>query len=543
MKLLYKFSRLFFIGGVILFSILSCNKVNQWDIDNSHNRLFSPVNLTASVSGVTVTLKWNNMPATNKYIVELSQDSLLFTNMVARYEGSATKETDGYSFVLPIALSQLTQYSARIKSIDTTGSVDSSKWTTVAFKTQTEQLMLPSTNLEATGVTLNWTAPNQVTHFMIGNARFDITPAESAAGSKTITGLLPKTAYSVTLYNGTNIRGTQSFTTTALIPTGPNVRRLDPTNPSCLKDSILALQAGENILFVAMQGSQYDLGGATVTIPNGASFTIWGEEGPNRPVITGGTGLTSQWFNLNTTNGIIKFENVVLDGANSGGTKATYLFNQTPASSTSKIVFENSVIRNFGTTIFRIQGSNTIVVDSLIINNCLAYNTTTTNYALIHASGASGSKVNNIKITNSTFYKHGSLATAGKGLILHDKSGNTSTVIDHCTFYDYQSGASNHFISFSGSFESSFTITNCIIANAAAANGFLAKSASITGMNKNGTYMLSDVTFTSNPIGSVSSETSAALFNNPDAGDFTFKAGHGGDFGSAGDLQRQRPKD
>lgn len=120
-------------GGCLLLS--SCKKFNDWETTDSHNRLFRPSTLTATVSGVTVTLKWKSMPLVNTYVVEVSQDSLQFDNILSIYKTTGTESGSSLLFEIP-ELDQTTQYSARVKGVDTTGVKSDSGWAIVEFKTK-----------------------------------------------------------------------------------------------------------------------------------------------------------------------------------------------------------------------------------------------------------------------------------------------------------------------------------------------------------------------------------------------------------------------
>src|SRR5690606_25259159 len=146
-------------------------------------------------------------------------------------------------------------------------------------------------------------------------------------------------------------RGKQTFTTKADIPTGPNVIEVGT------EDDLAALLAGpitNGTIFVLLQGSVYKTDNS-ITLPEGASFTIWGEDGPEKPV------LAFNGITLPASAGTIKFENIDLTGYQNndpGASKRNYIFNQSAASNTNEIIFENCIVRNFVNTPLRLQGSN-----------------------------------------------------------------------------------------------------------------------------------------------------------------------------------------
>jgi hypothetical protein len=519
-----RYYHLFYIQVAVLILVLAgvsaCKKYNEWPVEEGHDRLFSPLGLTAGVDVLTVTLKWKNMPATNKYTIELSEDSLKFTTITKTYTGGATRDADVYSFVIPVSdLLSNKRYSARIKGLDTTLSKAESNWSAVTFKTGNEQLMqaVTAADLTPTSVTLKWTVPNTVTHFMLGAVRYDISAGEKAAGSKTISGLTVKTTYTADLYNNTVLRGTQTFKTPANLPTGPNVRILSAT------DDLGALLQQVNpagTILVLLEGSSYNADNAIV-LPDNASLTIWGEEGARKPVFSC-NGIT-----LPANAGSIKFENIDLTGYQNNDpakTKRNYIFNQSVASNTRSVIFENCTIRNFANTPFRLQGSTAIVIDSLVFNNCIAYDISNNNsngvYSFIHASASAAAKVNNIRVTNSTLYD------IGYSLLLHDKSSSVSLLIENNTFNNV-TGNGRIFIDYSTGFTAaSFMIRNTIIGKtyspAGTAKGIRASTIPVV-LNS---YKTSDVVFTAgNPIPDITDYTGAStdLFIAPATGNLKIK--------------------
>lgn len=520
-----------FIAGIICTGIISCTKYNDWNVDESTNRLFRPTELTAAVDGVTTTLKWKAKPNTSSYTIELSQDSLQFSQIVKTYTTTGSKEGDFYTYTIPDLLDPNTQFSARIKGVDASGATAVSQWAAVAFKTKTEQIMyvVATADMTPSSVTLKWKSPNEVTHLMLGTTRYDISAAEKAAGEKTIVGLSPKTNYTAVLYNDARIRGQQTFRTPALIPTGPNVHVLGPNDN--LGDSLVAATPGS--IFVLLEGTIYNSDN-TVVLPEGASFTIWGEEGAQKPLVS-----LSQ-LTLPANAGTIRFENVDLTGYPGGDqtkSKRNYIFNQSTASNTEEIIFENCTIRNFVNSPLRLQSSNPITINRVAVNKCDVYdigdNGSNGTYAFIHTNVATG-KINNISITNSTFSK------IGYGLILHNAAPSQSVLIENNTFYNVI-GNGRYLIDYNTQpVASSFVFGNTIfgktLSPAGTARGIRAATAPIV----NNSYKTTDAVIPATGTGSIPgiieyNHTSTNLFTDPDNGNFLIKDNGFAGSSSAGD--------
>jgi len=506
-----------FTTAVLLIAIglvvTSCRKMNEWEVDESYSRLFRPSEVLASVDGVTAKLTFKGKPGTNKYIVELSKDSLKFTQIIKTYTADAIKEASGYSFAIPDLLDPNTQYSARIKGIDVTGGKEESEWAAVVFKTKTEQIMYPVelADLTTTTVKLKWKAPNQVSHIMIGATKYNISAQEMALGEKLITGLIPATAYTAVLYFNTSIRGANGFTTISTLPTGPNVINVGPAD-----DLAAMIQTAANgTIFVVLQGSVYNSETAVV-IPTGVSLTIFGQDGLNKPIIAF-NGIT-----LSASTGTLKFENIDFTGYASGDptkAKRNYIFNQGAANTTAEINFENCTIRNFVNTPMRLQSANVITIDKFTINKCLVYdigdNNTNGTYAFINTNGATNGRINNISIKNSTFYK------IGLGLIIHNTTPSLSLNIENCTFNN-TTGNGRIFIDYNTQTIGAFTFNNNIFGKTLSP-ALSAKGIRYAGTNLvvNNSYTTSDAILTGNTFAATAySGSSTQLFANPDNGNF-----------------------
>lgn len=493
--------------------VSSCRKMNEWEVDESYARLFRPSEVLAAVDGVTAKLTFKGKPGTSSYMVELSKDSLKFTDIVKKYTAEVVKDGNGYSFAIPDLLEPNTQYSARIKGIDATGGKEESEWASVAFKTKTEQIMYPVdvADLTINTAKLSWKIPNQVTHIMIGTNRYDISAQEMTLGAKVISGLTPATAYTAVLYFNTSIRGTSTFTTISTLPTGPNV-----INVKAGDDLAALVQSAANgTIFVLLQGAVFN-SDAAVTIPSGVSLTIYGEDGPNKPIVAF-NGIT-----LPAVTGTLRFENIDFTGfanGNPAGSKRNYIFNQGTANTTAEINFENCTIRNFVNTPMRLQSANVITIDKFTINKCLVYdigdNNANGTYAFINTNGATNGKINNISIKNSTFYK------IGLGLIIHNTAPSVSLAIENCTF-NHTTGNGRIFIDYNAQTVGTFTFNNNIfgktLSPAATAKGIRYSG---TNLVVNNSYVTSDAVLTGNTFAATAyAAPSTQLFANPDNGDF-----------------------
>lgn len=506
---------------LLALSFGSCKKDNNDNYELVRN--FMPGDISVTSGDTIATLSWKASLYTTgisvSYTVEISKDSLFAgtPDLSQVINGISMNVTDRQLLVKQ-------KYYARIKANASGNNTTESKWVVSSSMVpiRGEQIFLPVLDGELTesNVTLRWKALSGVSKITLttsAGAKTDVTvsAAESAAGKKTITGLTPKTTYTAAIFAGTAEKGNYTFSTFADIPTGANVVMVGATDN--LATMLAAATTGTT--FVLLQGTKYTTD-AAIVIPNNVSFTIWGQTGPNRPI------LAFNGFTLPATAGTIKFENVDLTGyqnADVTGTKRNYIFNQGTASTTAEIIFENCIIRNLVNTPLRLQSANAITVDRVVVNKCIVYDIGvsggTGTYAFIHTNVATG-KFNNITVTNNTFYN------IGYGLLLHNLAPSVTVQIDNNSFYNV-TGDARYMIDYNAQLVSAnFSFANNIVgktlSTAGTARGVRSGTAPSLGTN---TYKTSDASFAGNPFSGIIdyAKASTDLFTDPVNGNFLFK--------------------
>lgn len=484
------------------------DEITTLDLD----RALSPTDLSASVYNQTgVRLNWKLIGNASSYTIEIFDNE--------GFSGSPVKTVTGVTpGQIPYTITGLdskTKYYVRVKAIGE--GADDSKWITANFTTETEQILdnISAAKISPTSVTVNWIPGEAVTSIKLspGDITHTITPTELAAGQATITGLTPSTTYTVVLYRNNAERGNRTFTTMPDLPTGPNVVYVLAT------DNLATLIQGavSGNIFVLRTGTKYTADDL-VAIPAGVSLTIWGETGGQRPVVA------FNGFDLPATTGTIKFENIDLTGYQDNDvskTKRAYVFNQNKVSTTTEIVFENCVIRNFANSVVRLQGSAAITIDKVTVNKCTVYdigdNGANGTYAFLNNSVASA-KVNNIVMTNNTFYK------LGYALILHNNAPSQTVLVENNTFNNVV-GDGRYLIDYNSQV-ASITFRNNIVGKtlspAATAKGIrLNASGTLTVTNS---FQTSDAVLSPGITGITSyGKSSTDLFTDPNAGNFLIK--------------------
>ena len=513
----YKIIKLIAPVLLLAMAIGSCKKDS--DPSNELVRQFMPIDISVTTGDTIATLSWKPSLYTSgkdvEYTLELSRDS----NFTAAAEFSVvTKNTQVTITDRQLAVRQ--KYFGRIKT-NAYGNSEESHWYHSNGMTplRGEQFMRPILDGELTDskVTLRWVVNAGVTKITLtpttGNPiSVNLDPADIAAGVKTITNLAPKTTYDAAIFVGPAQKGFLTFTSFASTPTGSNIIMVGATDDLV---TLLQTPVAAGTVFVLQQGTKYTSGN-TVQLPNNASITIWGQPGPNKPIIA------VKEFSMPTNGGAIKFENLDLTGYPNNDptqTKRSYFVNQSAASVTAELIFENCTLRNFANTVMRLQTATTTVYDKVTFNKCIVSDIgwPTSSYAFIHNTIAA--KINNIYITNNTF------SNVGFGLITHNVSTSNTVQVDNNTFYNV-TGDGRLMIDYKTLVINNFTFLNNVVGKTASplgtAKGVVAGSAPTVGSN---TYKTSDAVFAGNPFSNIIDygKASTDLFVDPAAGNFIFK--------------------
>jgi len=235
--------------------------------------------------------------------------------------------------------------------------------------------------------------------------------------------------------------------------------------------------------------------------------------------------LSLNAINLSASHGTIRFENLNLTGKFNGpdGILTTgqrdYLFNQGTVTMVNNLEFKNCLFHHFNRCLVRLKDAgDQKTINNLKIDGCVMYEQGVGSYPLIGNTIANG-LINNISITNSTFYR------ILHNFMQHSAANLTSIVISNCTFNNVV-GAGRYLIdcsTFGPTGE--FSISNCIFGKSydALAKGVRSsKTASV-----NNSYKTSDWITAGNIIPSLTeySGTSVDLFTDPTNGNFKIKDG------------------
>lgn len=517
MKKIYKNIGLI-LGLFTMLSLSGCKEfidpvVTELDFD----RAFTPIGLTAQISKVTtVTLNWIAEKNADHYVVEiyqgtdLSPASLLKTIEIA---GDVTT----YTYVLPAGDAQFT---ARVKTISSLEGVAESKWISIEFKSDPENLFT-NYKSEMTGIgscTVRWLPGSTATalKFVKGatETSYPLTAGEITAGIKDLTGIA-NGQYEIHLMNTTFVRGKTNILLegNALLAAGGD-----------LNSALDALPAGG--VLILTNGTKF---GMTKPDTVTASIKIRGLYPDNPPTIYLNTGGGNHMFDIApalTLSDSLVFEYVDISCYydDAGVTRHRGVIDQElTALNIGKIKFNKCIIRNSGRSLIRLRGGVTQYIDNVEFNNCIMYDFAfDSHYGMLN--GAATGNFGNIRFTNSTIYNiRGGIINYGSG------AGCKGVVVDNCTFdrIPMDAAVARYFIDFgTGSNTSAgpITISDCIFGQSAALAAGL-RAGSMT-LSVSGSYYTSDfidgTTYSFKPSMTSYAGASTALWTNPATGIFTF---------------------
>lgn len=213
-------------------AVSSCTEKSDWDVDSSYSRPFGTdengigVETDSKVARATVT--WSATPSTDYYLIEISPNEMTDETPMGSVENDsqvygndpANRITKSPYTIDDLAVN--TTYYLRIKSVS---GEKESRWVNYkkTFSSVNEETILniPSSEDLPQGqgkVRMSWEAGLAVDHFEIvatGSTEVvsrDISSAEVAAGEAWVGNLKSFTEYTISIYNGNALRGSQTVT-------------------------------------------------------------------------------------------------------------------------------------------------------------------------------------------------------------------------------------------------------------------------------------------------------------------------------------------
>lgn len=528
---------------MLLTSIIgtACTDGNDWNVDSTHDRLFSVTASDISVSAkpTSAEVSWRVVPDAEYYVMEYSTDSLYDEIAMGGTEHSVIVGEDKSIVESPYTITGLqgeTKYFLRIKSMSSAKA--DSKWTYLekySFKTSTEQILNEVASITGESAVLSWTEGAEVTSLKLAEAKDDVEEVDTtyieldaaavAASSYTLTGLSPKTKYSVSIYNGNVKRGTRTFTTTESYPAGYDI--INVTDAEMLNDVFsnpanYIQENGGNVVLVFANGSTTDYMGESLelTIPAELKSVIfWGESGDTRPV------FMPKGLSMAGSHDLIRFYNLDLQNTSSG---SDYIVNFNVEGNVGEILIDNcNISKTRGVVRVQTNGANGSI-GSINIDNCVL--TDIGSYAIVQTK-VSGFTLNSISLSNST------ISTVNAGGVLITQQDNVNISIDACTFYNCVTSGKS-FIDINKMSNVTVDVKNTIIGQLYSyTSGSTIKATSVKNIaTTTNLFTTTDCPYNSGyEWGEMLNVSSTELFVNPAEGDFHIQSASQSDVAGAGD--------
>lgn len=418
-----KIRNILLLVGMSALVVTSCTKVPPVITSLKFSRLFTPTNLDVRIKNkTTAEISWQNRPNVDSTELEFSKDSLKFDTIVQ----TVYTTSNSYS----ILLNGNQQYSVRARAVGS--GIANSKWTSMAFKTQPENIFLPMDpkDITATTATVRWPAGDAVTKLVInpGNIDRPLTSAEIAAGAATLSGLKPQTYYTVTIYNGSTLRGTISFKT--LIDLG-NATAVYPTDTL---SSVIA-KAKDGDVLALFPGDYKNDSGTNIVLNK--SIKIIAVYPYNKPILHVG-------FYIETGANEVSVKNLDMEG--DGGLSTAFEYHSNGATYGALKIY-GCTVNNYTKNLISDDGkafaTDTVMVDSCVVTN------------ILNSGGdfidSRKSFFNNLIVTKSTFSNCATVNArdfirmdgSTKGNTYDNGTNTVHVTVSHCTLYNVMNSSTS----------------------------------------------------------------------------------------------------
>jgi hypothetical protein len=465
MKTLNKIITLnFLLLSLVVISVVSCKDEEPEALNLS--RQFKPTEFELTNGETSANIAWApslfTIPGDVEYVVEISQDPVNFSNVEYTTTTAETNVT-----VLDTDLTILTDYYARVKAVGS-GNAEDSKWAvSEAFQITGEIFILPlrENDYTETEAIISWSPEQVLTKLVITPLggepiEFAISAEEAAAGQKHISDLTPSTTYKAEVFFADVTKGSTTFKTKPMYEDSYNVIDLRGITgkPKILVDTLPDIASG-SIIYLK-RGERYTVESTDVSAARNFNKSVTIMSGPGFDQTLARIDMTTN-FNIVAGSVIdsLVFRDVQIKGARANGASfdSDYILNVNAVGSIGKMRLDNVKVSRLRGLV-RLQTATTgAKITDYYVNNCVV--DSIREFAVVMASASSS--FTNVKISNSTF-------TRCRRFVNHGVAGNSTMVIENCTFNEVPSGGvqgaeANYFIDLNNNTASIVTIRNCII--------------------------------------------------------------------------------
>ncbi|MDD4968166.1 MAG: DUF5123 domain-containing protein [Paludibacter sp.] len=540
-----------------MFFTTACNDVFNQVTELATDRLFRPINFTATLNKTQATLSWVASNNAVSYTLQVSLDSLDYSKPLV------DTTLTGLSYVQEFA--GATKYYARVRA-NATDSIKNSKFNAVlSFKTPAENIFDGYGTRNNTGkiysaymtainsLNIKWTPNSKVTHLILlsanGSTRdsVEISSSEAAAGEKNV-GTLANSTWKVEIFNAKISRGI----TSGLVE-GDIILNSGDDLPTAMTN------ASPGQVIILAPGTLYPMGSSVYRFSK--NIKLRGLSPSNRPILAMTSGTPTATSNMlgfvdGSSMDYVRFENIEFTGYCDNSTSAVkigYLFNSNILTTVKSLSFKNCNLHNFANTPMRLQGAKAQVIDTLSFNGCVINEIGfASTYAVVNTNSAD--YFNNIYFSNCTVYnfKNGFIVRQATSAI-PVTMGTVS--VTNCTINQgVQDPAAIRYLMDLNlvTITGGVTVKNCIFGFTGSTLGAsgIRSTIAIGAINNSGCYYTSDYVdetlvgtapntfnYSIKSAMTLYSGASTALWNGPTTGDFTLKDTAFKGKGVAGDLR------
>ena len=431
-------NKLFLMGMTfVLFMVSACEKETIYD----KTRLFRPV-LGSQLEVVenTIEVSLGKIKEATGYTVEVSRDSFKIIDYTVKVDSNVFVLNEA---LLGEALLYNTLYQIRVTAHALDAQYDSRPADLGSVRTErfpSIQQLARIYDVTDTKAKVRWipsgAAITKVKIFATSDLRlktplaeYDVPESAQSLGEFIIDKLKPATSYQVAIYSGNTLRGWVDYKTlvAGVDPNAANVVDLSETeDPDALEAAVKSAQDGGIVLL--KKGITYNF----PTTNLNKSITIKGAYGftENKAAMF----TTGNWNLDKVTIDHIVFDDIELIGEDIGG---DYVFNPSNAGTptiVNELRFENCIMHHFR-GIIRIRSD--VFVKNYIISNSIVHHIGGYGIFTCDTDGDGKAAIDNVKFTNSTFYKINTFMTS--------RQNCQSFIVDACTVNEAASTNQNVF--------------------------------------------------------------------------------------------------
>lgn len=457
--------------ALLVIAVAACKKSYTGDIeDASASRSFTPANLRVSTVRDSAKFSWSAplyITNADKYTLELSTDSLF-----GRIDYTATSDTP-QALIMDTDIRLNVPYYTRVRVAENAAMAKGpSNYVsgTRPFKLVGQQYfkVLRDFELTNTAALLHWYVNAQtqgVTQMAViagegtDTVKVNVNTAEVSAGEKLLTGLLPRTKYTVQLLAGKKSKGLISFTTPEQVT---YTTTLSPTDN--LATAITNALDGD---VIGLNPGTYNLSGiTTITKKRIAIRSV-----SNNPL---DTKVLSREINLVGDSAGIILAGIEFNGNYTGTTYGVHFMQLQGQSATNaaaafrSIFIDNCIIHDYTRAIIRANygaSANTHSINTISITNSQIYNIDQANSQGYYMFSLEKLQLRSMSINKSTLYN------VGQGQINMSTNLSTTTgivptiTIDHCTFNNFAGGSGKYAFIDANANKIVYTFSNSIVTN------------------------------------------------------------------------------